>query len=292
MYSERYQQHIKTLVEKIEQADAIVVGGASGMSAAGGYNWYEDNAAFREHFGDFAIKYGIDSIFGGFYYRFQTLEERWAYLARLVNFVSQAPMAKPYENLFELIQNKDYYILTTNQDRQFYHVFPETKVSAIQGDWTHIQCAQRCHDQVYDFSEEAHNLCTKIIDAQIPSDDIPICPSCGGNMELWVRSFVFLEGTKYKNELEKLNEYLLMVKHKRVLFLELGVGPMTPMFIKEPFWNLTYMWPNAYYITINPKDAILPEKLENKGQAIHEDIQQVLGDSVKYRQTLENSVNL
>ena len=102
MYSERYQQHIKTLVEKIEQADAIVVGGASGMSAAGGYNWYEDHAAFREHFGDFAIKYGIDSIFGGFYYRFQTLEERWAYLARLVNFVSQAPMAKPYENLFEL----------------------------------------------------------------------------------------------------------------------------------------------------------------------------------------------
>src|SRR5699024_487676 len=73
MYSERYQQHIKTLVEKIEQADAIVVGGASGMSAAGGYNWYEDNAAFREHFVDFAIKYGIDSIFGGFYYRFQTI---------------------------------------------------------------------------------------------------------------------------------------------------------------------------------------------------------------------------
>ena len=55
---------------------------------------------------------------------------------------------------------------------------------------------------------------------------------------------------------------------------------MTPMFIKEPFWNLTYSLPQAYYITINPKDAILPQALSGKGIAIKEDIASVLSDAV------------
>lgn len=34
--------------------------------------------------------------------------------------------------------------------------------------------------------------------------------------------------------------------------LELGVGMMTPMFIKEPFMNMVYQWPHALYVPINP----------------------------------------
>ena len=42
---------------------------------------------------------------------------------------------------------------------------------------------------------------------------------------------------------------------------------------------MTYSWPNAFYITINPKDAIVPEELKQKGLAIHEDIARVLADT-------------
>ena len=56
----------------------------------------------------------------------------------------------------------------------------------------------------------------------------------------------------------------------------------TPMFIQEPVWNLTYAYPDAFYITINPKDALLPEKLKNKGLAIREDIAKVLADTKKF----------
>ena len=70
-------------------------------------------------------------------------------------------------------------------------------------------------------------------------------------------------------------------KHKKILFLELGVGRMTPMFIQQPFWNMTYSLPQAYYITINPKDALLPDELEGKGTAIKEDIAMVLQRAVE-----------
>lgn len=278
MYSQQYQDNINILKEKIEEDEVVIVGGAAGMSAAAGYNWYRDDEMFRKYFDAFAKGYGIDSIFGGFYHKFRTEEERWAYLATLISFVAEVPVGQPYKDLDEIIEGKEYFILTTNQDTQFLQVFPEEKVSAIQGNWTSIQCSGPCHDKVYPFVEQANEMRDHMEGTKVPASMVPKCPVCGGPMELWVRSFVFLEGEKYKSEINKYRKYLLENQNKKVLFLELGVGQMTPMFIKEPFWNMTYQWADAYYITINPKDALMPKELEGTGTAIHEDIAQVLKD--------------
>ncbi|MEK4438940.1 deacetylase SIR2 [Paenibacillus sp. FSL K6-2862] len=278
MLTEQYLDNIDNILQKIEEADAIIVGGAAGMSAAAGYNWYLNDANFQKYFSAFAEEYGIDSIFGGFYYKFRTEEERWAYLATLINFVADVPIGQPYKDLYEIIHDKNYYILTTNQDTQFLQMFPEEKVSAIQGNWTYLQCGSPCHDDIYPYAEQAKDLCNHIVGTKIPSNLVPKCPVCGGKMELWVRSFVFLEGSKFRDEHRKYREFLLENHEKKVLFLELGVGQMTPMFIKEPFWNMTYSWSDAYYITINPKDALLPHQLKDKGLAVHENIAPVLQD--------------
>ena len=52
-----YKEQIWRLVQEIKDADCVVVGGASGLSAAGGGDfYYEDNASFRKYFGKFAEK--------------------------------------------------------------------------------------------------------------------------------------------------------------------------------------------------------------------------------------------
>lgn len=48
-------------------------------------------------------------------------------------------------------------------------------------------------------------------------------------MEPWVRGYTFLEGAKYRDEYRKINEFLEKNKEKKILFLELGVGRMTPV---------------------------------------------------------------
>ena len=53
---------------------------------------------------------------------------------------------------------------------------------------------------------------------------------------------------------------------------------------------MTYSLPNAYYITINPKDAIVPEVLSKKGLAIHEDIAKVLQDAVNEKNNRDTKV--
>lgn len=63
---------------------------------------------------------------------------------------------------------------------------------------------------------------------------------------------------------------------KNILFLELSVGMMTPMFIKEPFMYMTFELPKAHYVTINPKHAIIPKEIAAKSLDIQDDIAFVL----------------
>lgn len=275
-----YEEQVGILAEKIRESAAVVVGGASGMSAAAGYrHYYVRDEMFVENWGEYEKKYGFHNTFDGFYYHYRTPEESWGFNASVVKHIMDAPVGRPYLELRDLLEGKNFHILTTNQDLQFIKAFPEEKVSEIQGSWRFLQCSRRCHDGLYDAVKPIHDMAEAIDgDLKVPTELLPHCPKCGALLEPWVRSWTFLEGKRYRDEHEKLNQFLRKNHNKKTLFLELGVGRMTPMFIQEPFWSMTYAWPQAYYISINPKDALLPEALMDKGTAIHEDIAKVLVD--------------
>ena len=62
------ERRLDILKSKIEEADAIVVGGASGMSAASGFMfYYQDDEVFRQLAGSLREKYGFRNMFDGFY---------------------------------------------------------------------------------------------------------------------------------------------------------------------------------------------------------------------------------
>ena len=286
-----HQENVDELLERIKWADAILVGAAAGMSASCGYHFfYQNDAIFYQYFGEFHRKYGFTGAFNGFYHRYPNARAHWAFLARLAYLEYECEAGKPYHDLMELIGNKTYHIMTTNQDFLFTHVAPEEKISAIQGDFRYYQCSHRCHDAIY-YNKKMVYAMNAAIDEnlEIPANMIPHCPKCGAELEPWVRGYTFLEGKKYRDEYRKINEFLAQHKEEKLLFLELGVGRMTPMFIQEPFWNLTYQLPQAYYIAINPKDALLPKELKGKGRAIKEDIALVLGDAVKDKDKMEKN---
>ena len=254
-----YSEQIDRLVQEIKEADCVVVGGASGLSAAGGGDfYYEDNDSYRKYFRPFAEKYHFKGAFAGMGHHWKTREEYWGYLATFLHTTQTAPVRHPYLNLDALLKGKDFFILTTNQDTQFVKLYPEAKVAEIQGDHRFFQCAACCTDDTWDAVKPVRGY---------------------GN---------FLQGKKYEEQYEKISRYVLEHKDSKILFLELGVGRMTPMFIQEPFWNLTLSFPHARYIAINNKYDFLPKQLEDKGMTIVADIAQVLRDA---RDTMENGDN-
>lgn len=104
---------IKRLGEEIETADAILIGAGAGMSTAAGLTYSGER--FYRYFSDFHEKYGINDIYSGGFYPYETLEEYWAWWSRHIYYNRyDLPAGKPYTDLLELVKDKDYFILTTN----------------------------------------------------------------------------------------------------------------------------------------------------------------------------------
>lgn len=83
---------IDELLKQVELADAIVVGGGSGMSNAAGMDfWYEASPLFLKHMQYYYDKYHFAGIFKGFYTRFDSQEERWAYMIQMLNLIFNEP---------------------------------------------------------------------------------------------------------------------------------------------------------------------------------------------------------
>lgn len=203
-----YVEQIARLVRSVEDADCVLVGGASGLSAAGGGDfYYTDTPSFRKYFGKFAEKYHFKGAFAGMHSPFRGPEERWGYLATFLHTTLHAPLRAPYRDLDILLKGKDFHILTTNQDTQFIKLYPESDVSEIQGDHRFMQCARCCSDDTWNAEKLIDGMFEALGDGtSIPPEMIPRCPHCGCEAFPWVRGYGnFLEGTKYEGEYAKVS---------------------------------------------------------------------------------------
>ena len=102
------------------------------------------------------------------------------------------------------MENKNFYVATTNQDAQFYRVFPSNKITPIQGDWRYWQCGSPCHDKIYYNEKFVYELYEKIEHYCLPQEYIPRCPHCGKELAPWVRSYEFLQGEFYQKEMDQI----------------------------------------------------------------------------------------
>jgi len=93
----------KLLTEKIMQADAIVIGGGSGLSSAAGYDHYHWSPALRESLDVFREYYGFRSPLDGFYHCFSSYEEQWGYYSQYIRFMWEAPPGQTYLDLKETL---------------------------------------------------------------------------------------------------------------------------------------------------------------------------------------------
>ena len=276
-----YDEQIDLFARNVQEADCILVGGASGLSAAGGGDfYYENNDSYKKYFGKYAEKYGFNGAFDGMFRQWDDRGEFWGYLATFLNTTQSAPIRAPYHDLAAILEGRDFHIVTTNQDTQFVKAFPEEKVAEIQGDHRFFQCSRCCTDYLWDAVGPVKQMIEEMGDGtSVPEDMIPRCPHCGAEAFPWVRGYGnLLQGQRYEAEYEKVSRYVQENAGRRMLFIELGVGRLTPMFIQEPFWNLTLGLPDAFYIAVNDKYDYLPKQLSDKGSVIVADIAQVLRD--------------
>ena len=97
---------LQELAERIDQADAVVIGGGSGLSSAAGYDHYHWSPALSEALAPFREQYGFTSPLAGFYHCFSSYGEQWGYYSQYIRFMWEAPTGQPYLDLQALIADK------------------------------------------------------------------------------------------------------------------------------------------------------------------------------------------
>lgn len=276
-YTDSYCSQMKQLEEKINTADAILIGAGAGMSASAGYTYSGER--FEHNFSDFIKKYGFKDMYTAGFYPYETLEEHWAYWSRYIyinRYVQKSN--KLYKNLLELVKNRDYFVLTTNVDHCFQNTgFDKQRLFYTQGDYGLWQCSRPCHLKTYDNEAAVKRMVEEQKNMRIPSELIPYCPVCGAPMTMNLRiDQTFVEDNGWHKAASRYQDFLRQHKGQSILYLELCVGGNTPGIIKYPFWKMTYQNPKAVYVCINLSEAYIPTEIKKQSINIVGDIKEVL----------------
>lgn len=272
-----FLDNIQKAKKQIENAAAVVIGAGAGLSVSAGFIY--SGKRFEDNFPDFIEKYGFKDMYSAGFYPYDTLEEYWAYWSRyiFINRYQNAPKGV-YNDLYNLVKDKDYFVLTTNVDHCFQKAgFDKHRLFYTQGDFGLWQCSKPCHDKTYHNENMIKKMIAEQKDMRIPSGLIPRCPVCGAPMSMNLRAdYTFVEDSGWHMAAKRYQDFLHSHEGLKILYLELGVGGNTPGIIKYPFWQMTHDNPNAAYICINLSEAYIPEKIRKQSICIDNDIGETL----------------
>lgn len=264
---------IERLKAVLQDCDAVVIGAGAGLSTAAGFTYSGER--FEEYFSDFEKEYGFHDMYSGGFYPFPAEEARWAYWSRSIwiNRYQDAP--KPvYDDLLKLVQDKDYFVITTNVDHCFQKAgFDKKRLFYTQGDYGLFQCSEPCCQETFENEAVIQEMVERQKDMKIPSELLPVCPHCGKPLSMNLRSDnKFVEDEGWHRAAERYENFLRTREGQKILFLELGVGFNTPVIIKYPFWQMTAKNPNATYACINQGQAMCPQEIVQRSICLDADI--------------------
>lgn len=263
--------------EMLNEADCVIIGAGAGLSASGGLDYSSET--FLKLYPELASEYKMTDWYTSSFYEFDTEEEKWSYWAKHIDysFIKQEQF-QVYVDLFNLIKEKEYFVITTNVDGQFLKGnFDKNKIFEVQGSYGKIQCQNACHNTLYDNTK----IVAKMLDTnemfKIKTDLVPKCPLCGKMMEMNLRKdSLFVEDENWTLSNNNFSEFINKNSKKNLLLIELGVGFNTPGIIRYPFENLVSDNKNVKLIRINDKFIDLYRDITEKSVLVKDNCSDVL----------------
>jgi len=273
------QDIINLIKKEITSHDKILIGAGAGLSAAGGLD-YSSEGFFKTNYKAFYNK-GYKTVTETINDNWQLTESNakkywgfWSY--HIYNMHHNVGELKIYKHLYDLVKTKDYFVITTNVDEQFYKSsFNPERVFSMQGSYGLFQCMNGCHRKVYDNKLSVIDMREHFDEETLETSVVPKCPKCGGLMNVNLRiDSNFIENESYKNR----KRYMDFLSHNddKILLLELGVGYNTPMIIRHPFDDMVLNNKKISLVRVNKNLELYPYQVEDRVIYCSSDIRELL----------------
>lgn len=184
-----------------------------------------------------------------------------------------------YDKLYEIVKNKNYFIVTTNTDSYIY----KSKLSKDQivspcGTELLLQCATPCerlvwssHDYLKDINLKIDEMIQALQKGELVQEHQykPRCPKCGKEAEFNIRGEVkeYVE-EGYMDQWKKYMNWLMGTMNRKIVMLELGESFLTPTVIRWPFEKNAYINNKAKLIRINEKFPQISHEIKDKSISV------------------------
>jgi NAD-dependent SIR2 family protein deacetylase len=256
------------MIKRFKEAKAVIISAANGFSISEGLSLFQHNEAFHEIFADYEEE-GMNCILEGMMTNWQNTKQKWAFWSRLIDYYHfRYQPSSLMKNLYELVKDKDVYVLTTNGEEHFekagfQHVYE------VEGSWMKMQCSAACHETLYDDEEAVRHF--------LQSGEVPKCPHCGRDLRIQMAA----QGNMIvnKKDAEGFENFVRSHAQEPFVILELGVGPRNRL-IKYPLMQLAAQT-KATYITINKGQLYIPEEIQSHSYGIDDSLDYAIAELLK-----------
>jgi NAD-dependent SIR2 family protein deacetylase len=256
----------------IREADRVVIGAGSGLSAAAGLD-FGDEADFAARF-PALVRQGLKAAYQMIGYSELSEAAFWGFWSVHVMQMRFADgRSAVYEGLLRLVREKDCFVLTTNVDAMFVrNGFDPNKVWSIQGDYAFLQCLRPCTTEVWPSAPPLQRALAAIDPVTQEVADpacVPRCIHCGGSVFMNVRGGNWFVEEPYRPQMERWRAWLGGIPPgERLLLLDVGSGFNTPSVVRWPMERIALRDPEARLVRINLHHAELPRELGSRGVSV------------------------
>lgn len=185
-----------------------------------------------------------------------------------------------YNNIYELIADKKYFIISTNTDNLIYQSkLDNERIVTPYGRDSLFQCAEACCNEVWsnnEYIEQFSNNLEIIVkalkenNAEKIREYKPVCKKCGKPAEFNIKKFV----KNYVEEgyISQWNSYMKWIQktlNKKVVIIELGENFVMPTIMRWPFEKIVYFNNKARMIRVNKTFPQISEEISDKALSLN-----------------------
>ncbi len=178
-----------------------------------------------------------------------------------------------YRVLEELLQGKNYFIVSTRTDDFIYDtLLRKDRIVTPCGGYRLWQCMQGCGQQVCKRDNQLLERISGFLNADGSAEEIkePLCPVCGQGM---VHNNIKVQRYVEEGYLESWGDYKKWLQgtvNKKLCVLELGVGMKYPGVIRWPFEKMVFFNQKSILFRIHSKLYQMTEEIKERGYKIEE----------------------